>query len=273
LNFGVLLLCPAAKYFNVRIEERYGRLSQAFPGFDVAGHRRTIRELKQETWRVQSRITSLLEEVDMTLENTQAALLSDPYLSVQFGPRIVGLTADPQRELDWHFQTLVGDQQPPLPRRNRSDDEVWSVFHGPLAKSGIASHLGPHRVETPDFEIEFDHAVKNGAWHLFQPISLDLASPDSIREKVQRWVGAGVGIQSASNVGTLYFLVGKPKSEGLADAYRRGMSLLERIPGPDVQIIEEQNAERFANEIASQLHLDVGEEENVSGPLHLVHKS
>src|SRR5947208_2111819 len=40
-----------------------------------------------------------------------------------------------------------------------------------------------------DDKIEFSHAWKNGAWHAYEPVSLDLADAAGIYNKAHRWLG------------------------------------------------------------------------------------
>ena len=44
----------------------------------------------------------------------------------------------------------------------------------PLERRCIASLLKPKRIVAPDYDYEFQRAWKNGVWHAYEPLSLDL---------------------------------------------------------------------------------------------------
>jgi hypothetical protein len=103
-----------------------------------------------------------------------------------------------------------------------------------------------------DDEIEFQHSWKNGKWHCLEPVSFDLAAPDSIRDKAHRWLGQLASVQGATDPFKVYLLVGAPQQENLQPAFQSAMSILRKIPG-EKEIVLEQDAPGLAARIAGEV--------------------
>jgi len=58
-----------------------------------------------------------------------------------------------------------------------------------------------------------------------------------------------MGVQDSSEDFRIYFLVGAPRDERLLDTYHNALKLLGKAPG-QVEIVPEENADRFAHRIA-----------------------
>lgn len=72
----------------------------------------------------------------------------------------------------------------------RNDKQVWNkIYKNHFDDNGISSHLAAHKVKTKNDELEFDKAWKNGVWNCFEPVSFNLTKPDTIKDKVYKWVG------------------------------------------------------------------------------------
>jgi hypothetical protein len=82
--------------------------------------------------------------------------------------------------------------------------------------------------------------MKNGAWHIIQPVSMDFQQPESMQKKASQWVGTAVGLKDVQDLGTIFFLLGEPAKH--RKAYERAKALLDQAPVRH-QIIEEGNAE------------------------------
>jgi len=102
----------------------------------------------------------------------------------------------------------------------------------------------------PDDEIKFDRAWKNGVWHCLAPVSFDLASPESIREKAHKWLGqlASVGSDDLK----LYFLVGEPSQAELKPVYQSALNILRKSTVP-VEVFAETDAFDLSRRLAAQV--------------------
>lgn len=133
--------------------------------------------------------------------------------------------------------------------KGRDDGEVWMRFKRSLDARHVTARLRAKKITGADDEVEFAHAYQNAQWHCFEPLSLDLAQADSIKQKAHRWLGQMLGVQDAPEKFRVYFLVGGPKDDRLLDSYESALRLLRQAPG-DVRIVPENNADLFAGEIA-----------------------
>ena len=64
-------------------------------------------------------------------------------------------------------------------------------------RAGLTDKLQKHVVKTKSDNFEFDKAWKNGIWHCYEPLSLELQTKDNIKDKVYRWAGKIQGIKQA----------------------------------------------------------------------------
>jgi hypothetical protein len=172
--------------------------------------------------------------------------------SLQWSPAGGGLTQDPQKTLEDLYNRLVVryDDQPS--RIGRSDDEVWKSYRSTLESRNVLNYLKPKEICVEDDQVEFQYAWKNGFWHCLEPLSFDLSSPDSIRDKAHRWLGHITSVQNAEENFMVYFLLGEPKQEDLQDALEKAISILKKVPVKN-EIIREQDATNFSEQFASEI--------------------
>jgi hypothetical protein len=116
--------------------------------------------------------------------------------------------------------------------------------------------LQPTIIHTPQDDLEFDHAWKNGRWNALQPLSFDLVHAASIKRKSHEWFTANVLINETPDVAQIYYLLGKPLRDdpSLLKAYQKAKDLLGTGDySQKVEIIEEDGAEDFAENIAPKI--------------------
>ena len=143
-----------------------------------------------------------------------------------------------------------------LPTRN--DEDIWKVFKIQLEEKQVAKYLKPHVIVASDYEFEFGHSWRNHFWHVIEPLSFDLDSADSIKEKAARWLGRAVALQSSNEDFKMYMLLGKPSREDLLQSYTKAENLLNRIPVTK-EFVREGEAEEFAVELQNEIerHADL----------------
>jgi hypothetical protein len=117
-------------------------------------------------------------------------------------------------KLFFRFVTQYDDAS--MPRR--TDADIWRPVRDRLLELKIAAIFEKKTISSPRFEVEFEHAWKNGQWHCIQPLSFDLAGADGIQDKAARWVGHMVGLSKSKEQFRPYFIVGKPSDPTLTAA-------------------------------------------------------
>ena len=137
----------------------------------------------------------------------------------------------------------------------RDDEDVWRVYRDPLARRQLTGRLAEKRIAAKDYEYNFGRAWKNDIWHVYEPVSFDLADGNSIVEKANRWVGRAVSLSDSSEPFEMHLLLGEPQDEKLrSGAFVRAQNILKRMPGKTELVREaEAEAEAFAEGLAREM--------------------
>jgi hypothetical protein len=243
LNIGVIVYSEQARYFGHRVDSHYERLSRAFATFDGQAFRRAVANLLHAFRDTEHSFSErpLLSD-DRSLVEWLRALMPDVGGSMTFTTPRHGLAEDLTEEVGFLFERMVESQRAKSDESPRRDDaQVWQAYERSLAPA-VSRHLRSKSFVTASVSVDFEHAVKNGAWHVLQPISMDYKQSESMQRKASQWVGTAVGLQEARDLGTIFFLLGEPVAH--RKAYDRAKALLSRAP-VNHEIIEERDAERF----------------------------
>jgi hypothetical protein len=247
LNIGVLLYAPARRYFGLRLEQHFKRLSEAFAGFDGEQYRRTVRQFEQAIGRLWNDLTEGIPgmfDLPPDVGSLVAQVWPDQDLSFSIGPMLAGVTDNPEQTMEAIYRRMVLDQYERPIVENRTDEDVWSRYYRPLPIE-VKKALHEKTIETPDYELKFPHAFKNGQWHLLQPVTLDYTQNVNLQEKASRWLGRSVLLRDNQEIAKLYLLLGAPRQEDHRNAYNRAKNILNKMPIRH-QIVEEDEAADFA---------------------------
>jgi hypothetical protein len=138
---------------------------------------------------------------------------------------------------------------------SRTEHEIWNLFSKPLRSSSVIGLLRSTTIQ----DVELDHAWKNGHWKALQPISFDLQHANTILKKSRLWLGTSLLLNNSAEISKIYYLLGKPRrdDDALERAYHKAKDLLASLNAKKVEIVEEDGAEDFANEIGAQIKADV----------------
>lgn len=246
VNVGVALYAPQNRYAGALCRNTYGRLSKMFPGMNAEHFKSMMRHI-QERFEKQGELLSKelpLEPPNSVLDLARRILPADDS-SLQWSPIGVGRTVDPSLVLENLFERMVMRYEDrPATRATRTDDDVWRHFKRHLASHQMLHYFEPKKITVQDDEIEFQYTWKNGVLHCIEPVSFDLSSSDSIRDKAHRWLGWVTSVSSSPEPFCLYFLVGQPQDESLMPAYENALSILNKVPVKTV-ILHEQQADKL----------------------------
>lgn len=262
INVGVALHAPDAGFIGVRCRKTYTRLKEAFPTFDGEAFRASMKHLEQ---RFEAFSRELAEEVDVrsrassVLDFAHAVLAADDS-SLQWSPVASGVARDVEATLEQLYLRLVAGNDARLNvARGRQDDDVWRRFSVELEQRQVLQHFEPKTISVRDDELKFKHAWKNGVWHCLQPLSFDLSSPESIKEKAHKWLGQVSSVAMASDEFKVYYLVGEPSHSALRPAFDAAMSILKKSQQVvDAEVFVESQAKVLTDRLAAAVtaHLD-----------------
>ncbi len=175
----------------------------------------------------------------------------DQGLSYFAGPVQFGLTNDVTAELKELYDRFVLSQFDRRDAQSRFDDDaLWSDLKRVLAERGITRVLHP-MVLGPS-EIEFQHAYKNGKWHVIEAVSLDYANAGDIKQRALLAVGKAAAVRGVEEFGSMTVIVGKPKRISSEKSYANALRLLRDMPVKS-QIVLETDADQFAAQLEQQL--------------------
>lgn len=254
LNVGVALLAPQQRFVDALCRTTFQRLKHVFPTLDGDSFKASMRHVNHEFERLQDELRDELQLRDTTggvMIYAHAVLGADDS-SLQWSPMGSGLTDDPERTLEQLYERFVVTYDKHSAAAKRQDDDVWRHFSHELQQRQVLKHFVPKTIAVLDDQLEFKHAWKNGVWHCLAPVSFDLASSDSIRDKAHRWLGQLTSVAQTSEAFKLYFLVGEPTQADLRPAYEAALSILSKAP-VDGEVFGESQADVLSDRLAAEV--------------------
>lgn len=259
INVGVLVYAPESGLATFQGEQRTRALSALFGGFNREEFLRFLHQIESSVKRFQNTINQAqggLFEIEKSPEDAGVLaqwLIADRNSSFQFGPVKAGVTRDLQTITDIVFDRMVRSQRPASLKRKRRDEEVvWTTFQNAFRKYGINRVLSSHVVQTPAFDLPFEHAFQNERWHAIKPLSFDYARREDIRDTAMLWYSYGAALSESEDFAQLYLLLGPPTNPEDKPAYEQAKKWLAKMPGKPV-LVEETEAESFASRLAIEM--------------------
>lgn len=254
VNIGVVLYSPSQNFLRATFTSRYGRISKMFGRIDGASFRATTSYIERRVSDVSDRMARglLFKDPKESLQTILNEVMPEDDTAIRFVFGGVGITESPAQTLEELFGRYVTRYENPSEIARRDENDVWRVFQEPLRTKEVFPHFEPKVITAPNYEYEFERSWKNGTWHLFEPVSFDLADASSIREKASRWVGRATSLSDSLEPFKLILLLGEPADPRLADAFLKARNLLAAKIPVENQLVREQDAEQFAEEIEQE---------------------
>lgn len=256
INAGVVLYSKPGYFFEARLLTRYHRLTQMFPGADGEAFKNYMEHLQRVfdkiSQSIASRQTGFLKEWPDNIEDILVNAIPPDDSSIQFSESRTGISADHESILEQLYQRYAEHYIGHPEKESRTDQEIWHVFKKQLSEANLVSHFDRHEVRTKYEVFEFDYAWKNGSWHVMQPLSFDLMHASYMRRKAKEWLGATNILSTAKEVSHIFMLLGHPRKGGhdLRKGYDDAKAILSRpVEGIQVELVEEANADKFAERI------------------------
>lgn len=271
LNVGLAVYSKPARYFKVQIQTQYRRVTAAFPTADGEFYRQYAARLQSSFDKVTAEFTNgqlgLWDELPATLEELLSRVLPVDDSLFQFSEVQGGLAIDLAQTFSSLYARMVTRYAEQPTSESRSDEDVWAIFKRPLQTRQVLSRLQQHQIDTPFENFHFPHALRNGKWHLLEPVSFDLAYASNIRTKARSLYAKAELLSEASKASgseyALHVLLGKPHraDDSVQKAYRDAHRLLtERAKAYGVQVVDEEAAETFASSMRVLADAHIGNE-------------
>lgn len=257
-NIGVVLYAPDQRLLEARFSTSYERLNAIFLKIDHQHFRALMRYLANRFEELGAELRDGLKipPVNALADMVKQILPADDS-SLQWSPQGGGFTDDPAKTLEETYKRLVERYIAGAEQVSRADEEIAKPFKARLGR--MAEKLAIKRIETRDYQYDFEFAWKNDIWHLYEPVSFDLVNPDSIREKANRWLGRGVALDDSTEKFKIHFLLGEPHQPGTGAAFENALHLLDKIPVAK-ELIREKDMDGFARRVVGEIASHESEE-------------
>lgn len=255
VNMGVVLFSPDAEFLRAKLRHRSRRVTQFFPEARGSSLTRTLSILEKNINRAGERLRSnphqdLFKAMERDVMSIARAHIPFDDSGFQWSPVRGGLSVDLSKTLDDLFDRLVTRYDEPSTRGSRSDDEVWKSFSRVLNVRRLEDRIIEHEIESSIDTVHFDKALKNGKWHLLEPVSFDLMDGATIKKKAQQIVGQMTVLKDSSEDFDVYLLVGEPQSADVKKDYEIALRTLDTIP-ISKHVYPESKAEDFGKKISA----------------------
>lgn len=257
VNVGIVVHFPESSLgpaiLKAGTRSTIGRMRDMFPDLDRTAFGATMRTISKMLTRLADQLgdDGMFASPGDALTFARQVLPSDDS-SLQWSPVGSGVADDAEKTYNRLYNRFIAKYDVRTTQR-RTDEEVWKPVRQIIEQRNLPVELEPKTILGDDDKIEFQHAWKNGAWHVYEAVSLDLADAEGIYRKVHRWVGQ---LQSVAPEATEafhpYFIVGAPSDPELEPAYRRALKILKKSPG-QVEVFEESEVEQLVDRIEDEV--------------------
>jgi Protein of unknown function (DUF3037) len=254
INVGVVMYVPSQGRVIARTRNTMGRLRGVFPDLDRAAFISAMANVRHGFRKIAKRKSTagLFKSHDSVLAIAKEAVPHDDS-SLQWSSIGGGLTSNVQETFERLYNQFVARYDHRSPHR-RTDDEIWRPVLLKLEERNLAAKLHEKRIAGSVDDVTFKHAWKNGQWHVYEPVSFDLAEADSIKDKARNWLGhlSAVVADETTEAFKPHFFVGAPTDPGLNPAYEAAKKILRQAPNSP-EVFEESQLDEFVSQIEDEV--------------------
>lgn len=253
VNIGLVLHAPSAGFLMLKTRKKIGRIKDVFPTLDRAAFTAAMRSLDRSF----ESVTKEFKKRPLFRSDADAASIARKALpiddsSLQWSPVGTGLTNDAATTFDRLYARMVSRYDEHSEHR-KSDEEIWRPVRQKLEERRLATHLQEKAIQGGLDEITFKHAWKNGLWHVYEPVSLDLADSEGIKEKARRLLGHLAAVSDGlAEPFKPHFIIGAPSNVDLKPAYEKAIAILRRAPF-NPEIFEESQVDELVSQIEDEI--------------------
>jgi hypothetical protein len=255
VNVGMVLVAPSiggeSPVVLGKTNHRIRRLRDMFPDLQRPYFTDALSSVDRAITRA-SRFhgDSKLLGAEIDAATVAKAIMPHDDSSLQWSAMGTGVATDLNKTFDRIFDRFVTRYDQSQPSR-RSDEEVWRPVRALLEEREVKVEFVAKTIVASEDSIEFKHAWKNGVWHVYEPLSLDLADADGIKDKVRKWLGIMYSVQDTHEHFVPHFILGLPGNEALRPEYDRAKRMLANSPVA-AQVYEEAEVSRLVDQIAQE---------------------
>ncbi|PHV34730.1 hypothetical protein CSQ94_04910 [Janthinobacterium sp. BJB312] len=263
VNIGVALHSHDAGFFEVRCRPtHHRRISEFFPDLNTKAFRSLVRMVSNRFKATGSVYANSLDipPSNDDLEALLRSVVPQDDSALAWSTIASGISADLDATLSKLFSRYVTKYDHAAPIHKRTDEDVWKNFSRALENRHIAEYFTEKVIEGADDKVKFHSAWKNGIWHCVEPMSFDLAAPDSIKEKARLFLGHMASVADAQEDFKLYLVLGKPTDNELLPAFEKAVQILKKV-----NVEQEIYTESETDELAARLQQQISRHEHEVG--------
>jgi len=252
VNLGIVVYCPEANFLQAKVTSKYSRITALFPEANGKFISSQIKKFETAIHRISFQLQEFIKPASDLGSITSGVLPTDDS-ALRLGTVEFGIDLDLAATLEDLFVNLVEKYLPHSERQSLSDDEVWKKkYKEYFDKLHVSGRLKSHKIKTKSDLFDFEQAWKNEIWHCYQPLSLELQSKDTLKDKVYKWAGKLQELQKAQEPLDLSFMISLP---GKFDDLREFIydKLQQNTPTLKVTIYTEGQAEELAKTVAHEM--------------------
>lgn len=252
VNLGVVVYSPEESFLKAMVCQRYSRVNALFPNANGRFAIKMAKNFETSIRKIEGELVTLFLPSEHLATITKLILPQDDSALILTEVRH-GVDIELELALNGLFHDMVEKYLNETPEHSPSDEEVWKKkYKSYFDKYNITSRLTTHEVTTLNDSFSFDKSWKNEIWHCYQPISFDLQSAESIKDKVYRWSGRLRELNSSNQKIHLTFLATLSNHfEGLNNFITQ--SLDQDSTFIEVDVVSEADAELLAKKIHRQI--------------------
>lgn len=262
INVGIAITANDRSYIRAKINTNYGRAKKIFPNLNAEGYRKRLRSIQSIVDAVSIENQGSLEfSSENPIQEVLRHTLATDDSSLQWSSIRSGLSRNLEETLNEIYARYVVKFEKTSSENKVKDEDVWKEFRSELEKRHLLRFLTPTTIESIDDSVHFDHAWKNGIWHCLEPISFDLSSAASIREKAHKWLGQISSVSDgAKEEFSVYFLTGKPIERDLHEAYEQAIKILQKCD--NASVIQQNEASKLSKDLEKKIKIHFSKNQN-----------
>jgi hypothetical protein len=254
INVGVVMWVPDVHLLLARTNERYGRLSKLFPGFDGATYRQMIRHVQNRVGALSDRLQQIdaLQSPPQELAEILEAVVPCDDGCLQWSDEMCGLSDSPADRLEELFAEFVTRHEQRQERQRREEADIRVALDTRIREAGLEDSLQwDVRVQSAHYDYTFQRGWRNGTLQVLEPISLDYLNPADVVDKANVWSGRLYALARDADF-SLTGVVAPPQDPELQTAFEHAVSIL-RLARNVRRIVTESEVGTVVREIQEDL--------------------
>ena len=258
VNVGIAMFSPELGFVGAKCRKTISRVKSIFPSVNADAFKASMKYVESKFKQAQDELSQLKGQPlptgsRKTVLDIALNVIGNDDSALQWSPMGSGTTSDPEVALGRLYERMVASNDEISPPAHRQDSDVWRKFSSSLQNRKLLDHFKPKTISVKDDEIRFDHAWKNGVWHCLAPVSFDLSSSASIKDKAHKWLGQLSSVSDTQDQFKVYFLVGEPSQTDLTDAALSAVNILKKSTMTSV-VYTERETEKLAELLERQVN-------------------